>query len=237
MAEINTKQIAINECGGAENYYKELNALISDAQFFEMYMKRETKSSFQFSVAITQSCSLKAFEDLRKTWGRYKTDDETLESVFDDFLCLKRLINDLYSDNDEQCKLTKTEIETLVHYFEKYRELDLTNYVSDFIGCSRGCTFVIDKIYKIREELDGINYQALAKKYVKRCAPFYMKYFDDFSDRTTFVQIEECLSTDEFKKLCKTIHKLYPTVFPLDEPFLYMDKPTLAMTFLQGVVH
>lgn len=157
MTEINTKQIAINECGGAENYYKELNALISDVQFFEMYMKRETKSSFQFSVAIKQAGSLNAFEDLRKNLGKYKTDDETLESVFDDFLCLKRLIKDLYSDNDKQCKLTKTEIETLVHYFERYRELDLTNYVSDFIGCSRGCIFVIDKIRKIRDNENDIE--------------------------------------------------------------------------------
>ena len=45
-----------------DDYYKKLEALVSDIDFFYMYMERNKKSDFRFELRISHEGSFKAFD-------------------------------------------------------------------------------------------------------------------------------------------------------------------------------
>lgn len=129
-----------------EEYFKELKALKEDINFFNMYMKRNKKSNADFVVRISYKGTFKAFDDI---WKKYWYHTSDIEIVFSEFIVLKAIIQDIYEDTNSFTKNTKKEF---IDYFERYGETMVKDYVSDFIGCSRGCTAVLGKIQQIKAE-------------------------------------------------------------------------------------
>lgn len=131
-----------------DKYYEELNMLKSDVEFFNLFMKREKKSKFEFTVKVGYGSSNKAFEGL---WKRYGFSSSYLENVYVEFELIKMLINQIY---DETGPLEEDKISDLIYYFEQYDDLNVEDYVGDFIGCSRGICDVIESIKKLRKTVE-----------------------------------------------------------------------------------
>ena len=129
-----------------EEYFKELEALKEDISFFDMYMKRNKKSNANFAVRIFYNCAYKVFDDIWKKYSYYKSD---IEIVFSEFIVLKAIIQDIDEDTNRFTKNTKKEF---IDYFEQYGETMVKDYVSEFIGCSRGCMAVLEKVEQIKAE-------------------------------------------------------------------------------------
>ena len=129
-----------------EEYFKELEALKEDISFFDMYMKRNKKSNANFAVRISYNCAFRTFDDIWKKYSYHKSD---MEMVLSEFIVLKAIIQDIYEDTNRFTKNTKKEF---IDYFEQYGETMVEDYVSEFIGCSRGCTAVLGKIQQIKAE-------------------------------------------------------------------------------------
>lgn len=128
-------------------YYKKFRALESDVNFFKLYMKRNQKSEFRFDLRISCNGSFKAFDDIWKKYG-YKNNDDDLEVTFSEFMLLQMIITDIYEETNI---FTNKEIKEFIDYFEQYEETLIENYVSDFIGCSRGCCAVLQKLEHMKE--------------------------------------------------------------------------------------
>lgn len=131
-----------------DKYYEELNMLKSDVEFFNLFMRREKKSKFEFTVKVGCGSSNKAFEGL---WKRYGFSSSYLENVYVEFELIKMLINQIY---DETGPLEEDKIPDLIYYFEQYDDLNVEDYVGDFIGCSRGICDVIENIKKLRKTVE-----------------------------------------------------------------------------------
>lgn len=131
-----------------EEYFKELEALKEDISFFNLYMKRNKKSNAKFAVRIFYNCAFKTFDDIWKKYS-YHTSDAVMEMVFSEFIVLKAIIQDIYEDTNRFTKNTKKEF---IDYFEQYGETMVKDYVSEFIGCGRGCMAVLEKIQQIKAE-------------------------------------------------------------------------------------
>ena len=124
-------------------YYEKFRSLESDVDFFKMYMARNKKSEFRFDLRISCGGSFKAFDDI---WKKYGHGNDDLEVAFAEFLLLKMIIRDIYEETNI---FTDAEIKEFIDYFEQYEETLVENYVSDFIGCSRGCCDVLQKLEHI----------------------------------------------------------------------------------------
>lgn len=131
-----------------EEYFKELEALKEDISFFNLYMKRNKKSNANFAVRIFYNCAFKVFDDIWKKYS-YHTSDVVMEMVFSEFIVLKAIIQDIYEDANCFTKKAKKEF---IDYFEQYGETMVEDYVSEFIGCSRGYVSVLGKIQQIKAE-------------------------------------------------------------------------------------
>ena len=105
-------------------------------------------SRFEFTVKVGCGSSNKAFEGL---WKRYGFSSSYLENVYVEFELIKMLINQIY---DETGPLEEDKISDLIYYFEQYDELNIEDYVGDFIGCSRGICNVIESIKKLRKTVE-----------------------------------------------------------------------------------
>lgn len=131
-----------------DKYYEELNMLKSDVEFFNLFMRRDKKSKFKFTVKVGCGSSNKTFEGL---WKRYGFSSSYLENVYVEFELIKMLINQIY---DETGPLEEDKISDLIYYFEQYDDLNVEDYVGDFIGCSRGICDVIENIKKLRKTVE-----------------------------------------------------------------------------------
>lgn len=146
------KKIAYTACGGIDEYYEERTALLSDIQFFNLFMKREKKSSFNFRVAVDQNfCTL--FTDLWRRWGFFSDSEEIIETVLVEYLCLKKLIEDVLAEvshhkNEEM--LSEEEMAYLISYFERFDDFSVSDYVIPFIQCASVCTVAQERIKELR---------------------------------------------------------------------------------------
>lgn len=147
------KNIAVRQCGSTNKYYEDLHNLISDVQFFDMYIQRNKKSNFNLSVSIEQSGTFSLFEERRKIWGKYDVSEDILETVYVECLCIQKLVNDLKSENKDVNSLTADEKTMLVSYFEYESEVNLTDYVDMLTENQEVFNHVIGQIAKIREDV------------------------------------------------------------------------------------
>lgn len=142
MTEDDVKRSAYNQL--KDDYYIKLRELESDVDFFSLYMMRNAKSEFRFDLRISYCGSYRAFDDI---WKRYGWVRRYLESAFAEFYLLRLIILDIYEDTK---KFNDEEIRDFILYFERY-ELKINDYVSDFVGCSLGCSSVLSKIDVIKK--------------------------------------------------------------------------------------
>ena len=147
---------------GTDQFWDEFRRLKSDIDFFMLFMKREAKSSFTFDIRVSCGMARNAFTDLWRDYGFCK-DEDTLKIVFSEFILLRYMIEKLYDVSEGEAglaELTVSEKEFFVQFieyleqyngFNKYAFITET-YVSDFIGCSRGCSAVQQKISVLKQE-------------------------------------------------------------------------------------
>ena len=145
-------KIAEKECEGTDNYYKELQNLISDIQFFNLYLKREKKSTFDFQVCVHKNYGT-SFNDLWKRWGKFSDDNDTIGTVFTEYCCLKKLIEYISNPEKNEEEMSEDEMLFILYYFEKYGDFSVSDYVGEFVGCSSMCEKTLDKLEKMREEI------------------------------------------------------------------------------------
>lgn len=147
------KNIAIRQCGSREKYYEIVKNLISDIQFFNMFMEREKKSpcGLTVSVRIPEFGNFSMFEDRRKAWPS-NNDEDILESIFVECLCIEKLMMDLRDREYDSNTLTHEEEIMLVTYFEDTQELCLTDYVNYYIYDTETYFYVVNRIKELREE-------------------------------------------------------------------------------------
>lgn len=123
-----------------DEYYKQLRELENDIEFFLLYMERNKKSPFRFQLKISHASSFHAFDDI---WKKYGYQKDEIETAFSEYMMLRLMIIDIYENTNI---FKKDCIKEFITYFEQYEDTKILNYISDFIGCSRGCTAVARKI-------------------------------------------------------------------------------------------
>lgn len=173
-----------------DDYYIKLRDLESDVDFFNLYMKRNSKSEFRFNLRISYIGSYRAFDDIWKRYGWLRSE---LESAFAEFYLLRFVILDIYENTNIY---TDEEIRDFISYFERYDELKIKDYVSDFVGCSLGCSSVCSKIYVIKNNVQN-NERPDAEEEV--CEWKYEKQIRYASSRCGFGFDAQRIRLDKFK--------------------------------------
>lgn len=129
-----------------ERGYKEASVLKEDIDFFKLYMKREKKSDFSFDVRFSKGMGTAFFNDLWDNYYRMFTDD--LHCMIFEHMIVYRLMKSL---DDNLNTYTEEQVATILEYFEKEYSMDLEDYVGNFIGCSLGCSGVLQKLRDIKK--------------------------------------------------------------------------------------
>lgn len=136
------KHIAIS-IKGVDDFYKESKLLKEDMAFFKMYTDRNKKSDFRFVLIPCQQGAYKAFRDI---FEAYSLSDTFLEDAFAVYTVMKDIILDVY---DQNMKYTSGEIREFALYLKSDFNLNLEDYVGDFVGCSHGIVFTNKLLYEI----------------------------------------------------------------------------------------
>lgn len=135
---------------GTDEFWKELRLLKSDIEFFTLYMKRESKSIFNFSVKVSKGMSNKLFDHLCNWHGINFSylKEEDLTKVFSEFIVLETMIK--YLDDSTICNFSEEEINDIIYYFERY-DFSIEKYIGEFIGCSMGVSAVDKKLQEYKK--------------------------------------------------------------------------------------
>lgn len=135
---------------GSDTFYEDFRVLKEDIDFFHMYLKRNQKSSkFYFKVVPVGFGTIKVFEDVIKAYG---LSDSFLEEEYTIYTLIKTVIIEL-SNMSRPNLITDEQIKEFSVWLYKELGLYISDYVSDFVGCSNSCTFVKNKLYDL---LNGI---------------------------------------------------------------------------------
>lgn len=121
-------------------YYKERTAFIEDYQFFEMYMKRNTKSSVKF-IPQTYSRALQSVID------DYPHDERGLERAFCISCIARQIILDLQDWNTPV--FSKGERNKTLKYMIDNQIVDIDIFCTEFISCSSAHSEIVNKIGEI----------------------------------------------------------------------------------------
>lgn len=143
---------------GVDSYFSEIESLISDIEFFKLFMKRNiTNKNFSFDVRISYRHSYDLFDFIWKRHGYYSKKD-TIELVLSEIVCLEYMANTIYqSDETPISEADKQFFKQFTLYLEQYNSYEkepiLTEKLAtNFIGCSHGAAFVESEILKIKRE-------------------------------------------------------------------------------------
>jgi hypothetical protein len=126
-------------------FYKEVRDLREDLEFFNLYIKRNKKSSFSFTLTFTQGLSMPFLNELYSSYG-YNT--RYLETLYAEYLVVKHFFNTLY-DEETEVFYSDKDLKDIYEYFLNMHSIKLEDYVSSFIGCSRGCNAVHTKVLEL----------------------------------------------------------------------------------------
>ena len=121
-------------------YYKECTAFIEDYRFFEMYMKRNTKSS----VAFTPRVYSRAFQSVI---DNYSHDERGLERAFCIAHIVKQIILDLQEWN--MPVFDEDERNQTLRHMVKHEWVDIDVFCNEFISCSSAHSEIRAKIDEI----------------------------------------------------------------------------------------
>lgn len=122
----------------------EARTLQDDIEFFMLYMKREKKSRFNFSLQFSRGLTNSFFRDL---WYRYYymfKDD--LYGMLKEYYAVYHAMHDL---DDSTNEYSDSDILELCNWFQNEYSMELVDYVGDFIGGSIGVTATKEKLMKI----------------------------------------------------------------------------------------
>lgn len=123
-----------------DTYWRKLCAFRDDYLFFEMYMKRNSKSD----VAFLPSVCLKSFQSVIND---YPKDEDGLERAFNIFTITRQIILDLQEWNNPIYEESERNI--ILKELVKHEWVDIDLFCNDFIGCSLAHP-------EIRQKIDGI---------------------------------------------------------------------------------
>lgn len=132
-----------------KSFYNEVRELEEDLEFFNLYIKRNKKSKFDFNISFSKGLNTSFLTYLyTKSYG-YKIRE--LETLYSEYLVACHFFKTLYEEEDE-IVYSDEDLKDIYNHFLNLHELKLENYVTDFIGCSRGCTDVYSKILELVKE-------------------------------------------------------------------------------------
>lgn len=126
-----------------DTYWRKLCAFREDYLFFEMYMKRNSKSE----VAFLPSVYLKSFQSVINDYP--KTNDG-LERAFNVFTIARQIILDLQEWNTPVYE--ESERDTILKELVKHEWVDIDLFCNDFISCSSVHSEICQKIADIIKE-------------------------------------------------------------------------------------
>lgn len=126
-----------------DTYWRKLCAFREDYLFFEMYMKRNSKSE----VAFLPSVYLKSFQSVINDYP--KTNDG-LEIAFNVFTIARQIILDLQEWNTPVYE--ESERDTILKELVKHEWVDIDLFCNDFISCSSAHSEIRQKIADIIKE-------------------------------------------------------------------------------------
>lgn len=126
-----------------DTYWRKLCAFREDYLFFEMYMKRNSKSD----VAFLPSVYLKSFQSVINDYP--KTEDG-LERAFNTFTITRQIILDLQEWNKPIYE--ESERNTILKELVTHEWVDIDLFCNDFIGCSSVHSEIRQKIEDIIKE-------------------------------------------------------------------------------------
>ena len=131
-----------------DTFYEVVRDLKEDLEFFNLYIKRNKKSNFNFEISFSKGMNTKFLNYLyTKSYG-YHLDE--LEKIYIEYLVATHFFSTLYEREDEVV-YTDDLLKRIYNHFENLHEMNLEDYVSDFIGCSRGAMDVSSKIIKLKK--------------------------------------------------------------------------------------
>lgn len=125
-----------------EDYYNEYRLLKEDLDFFNMYISRNRKSAFSFTLIPCQFSTYTAFKDIYEAFGLYTN---ALENAYIVYTDMKAIITDLYYDR--QCVFNNSEIKEFANYIRDDFSLD----IEDYVGCFAVCDGVASTKKKLHE--------------------------------------------------------------------------------------
>ena len=127
MTRIKLEQLAAKCFKDFNTYYKERTAFIEDYQFFEMYMKRNAKSSIPFLPKAE-------LRSLQSVIDDYSHDEHGLERAFCIYNVMRQIILGLQEWNTPV--FDEDERDEILRYMVKHEWVDINVFCNDFIGCS-----------------------------------------------------------------------------------------------------
>ena len=127
MTRIKLEQLAAKCFKDFGTYYKERTAFIEDYQFFEMYMKRNAKSSIPFLPKAE-------LRSLQSVIDDYSHDEHGLERAFCIYNVMRQIILGLQEWNTPV--FDEDERDEILRYMVKHEWVDINVFCNDFIGCS-----------------------------------------------------------------------------------------------------
>jgi len=120
--------------------WKEASAMKEDLVFLAILLER-TKKSSQFSYEIYPKVNRCCFRLLKKLWEeKYQYFRDEIQEMLFEWYTVKKFVLSL---NEEGPRMPYEKEIALLQYFKDVYNLDVCDYVGDFIGCSHSCTSVL----------------------------------------------------------------------------------------------
>ena len=128
---------------GTHNYYKELQSLTSDVNFFNMYTERNKKSNCKFMILPYYTSSGIAFKLIYEAYGMLV---DNLEHTF----CVYTVMDSIITNMTSGLKgFTSNQIKEFAQFVKDELDLDIVDFVEYFLGCSHAVASVKSELYNI----------------------------------------------------------------------------------------
>ena len=129
-----------------ENLYTQADKLKADLTFFEMYLARNKISNFSFEIIPVLS-----FQSGNLMKKLYMDSYTYLRDKFHEMLFEIEIVKKLAWQLSEQgeVKYSEPDIKDIYKYFKDLHEVDLVEYIGDFIGCSHTTEAACKKLKEV----------------------------------------------------------------------------------------
>lgn len=140
----------------SSKFWGELYDLQDDIDFFSAYIRRNKKSSFDFSLKFYNSYSTNFLNALWNNYG-WVIDKGTIEWIYGLYVVTKVIINNFVSryyatDDTIVTNIPREWIYKMMALIYNCTGLNIFDYVYDFVNCSSTCD-------KVKEDLIELYYE------------------------------------------------------------------------------